>query len=544
MLTMVKPVVGWILAIVAIMTSCTGNSNSKNTGASCFFVDASSLTDTIISTYSNITSNNSALTTISASNDTSNDTTSVSLDIIKDRLISSSWLLQNGTEFDDVNSYQSSALVRTSQIVGIERMDVSKVVQYYALFCIFEATNARPNFLTDQDPRFMALSEFPGWLFHDGWTSTDVDPCGRNSTMVTSDDTSPSTTEGFYGVTCDIDGKVTHLDLSDNLLTGSFPPEVVLLAGPTIGAGNLQVIDVYKNEFLTNNNDTSWLTRLGPQFDTFMVQGTGFGGHIPKLPSGIINFNIAETLYTGGFVDDNFVDATRLEYLDMDNNNFQLSTVPKVLGSLPNLKYFYCSDCFLSGTLDFMDGMTSIMELWIDANPNITGAIPDFVGNVTTLESFSVAYNSLTGYMPTSLGGLTNLKQFWAYANQLNGEIPSTLGQLTQLVILQLEGNAFVGSMPESVCNNTVFPTDSLKTVGADCNDILFICPCCTCCDLESCLLPDQDASESAPAVEVTTSRTSDSATDCGTDGGRTRRLRGAILHSNLHFHNNVTSVR
>jgi len=513
---------------------------------------------------------------------TKSSNTTAMMDMIKDRLIQSNLLLHNGTEFEPIllttspnnnatsssaadttaantttptanttastnatttttttttnstpadtvyystPSYQYDALQRTSQVVGVEFMSLSKVIQYYALYCIYEATSAKENYLTQQDPRFLALTEFPPWLFQTGWTDPNVDPCGGSSgsgfgsTNNTSFNKVETSGDGFYGITCDDDGRVTELDLSDNLLTGAWPPEVVYLGS------NLRVIDLYKNEFLTNyQNDTSWLSDMGPTFQTFMVQGTAFGGHIPKLPSSIVNFNIADTLYDGGLTDENFQDATSLAYIDMDNNNFSNGTatgIPNVVGQLPNLQYFYCNDCFLNGNWSFLEGVTSpIVELWIDANVNITGTIPADVGNLTTLESLSIAYNSLTGYMPTTFDGLTNLKQFWAYGNLLSGEIPTTLGELTKLSIVQLEGNSFVGSMPELVCQNTVFPTDFLKQLGADCDDILFVCPCCTCCDIESCLLQNND---DGPATSTTAARP-------GSTGRQLREKRNTSL--------------
>ena len=59
---------------------------------------------------------------------------------------------------------------------------------------------------------------------------------------------------------------MVHIDLFENRLTGVWPDEVTLLAsdGPTSrGAGNLNRIDLFMNEFLFNNFDNSWMTNLG-----------------------------------------------------------------------------------------------------------------------------------------------------------------------------------------------------------------------------------------------------------------------------------------
>jgi hypothetical protein len=150
----------------------------------------------------------------------------------------------------------------------------------------------------------------------------------------------------------------------------------------------------------------------------------------------------------------------------------------------------------------------------LDTNPGITGPIYDFIGDITTLESFSVTYAALTGTIPTALGQLVDMQQvsfainmgrksrivdtylfkyahmfivylkMWLYANNLSGDIPTELGLLSSMALLQVEGNEFVGSMPEEICANTV---SVLTTLGADCLDSLFNCSCCTCCSLLEC---------------------------------------------------------
>jgi hypothetical protein len=158
------------------------------------------------------------------------------------------YVLQGGAEFEDPESYQSKALARTEEQAGIESMTDAKTVQYYALYCIYNATNKVPNIITDSDDRFDNIANFPGWTIATGWEETDVDPCS-----------------GWYGIECEMD-EVTTIDLFANVLTGVFPPEVSLLASDgerATGAGNLNRIDLFNNEFVFNNFDNSWMTSLG-----------------------------------------------------------------------------------------------------------------------------------------------------------------------------------------------------------------------------------------------------------------------------------------
>jgi hypothetical protein len=165
---------------------------------------------------------------------------------IADRL--QPFMIGGGTEFTNPNSYQSRALRRMQEQVGIDFVTDAKLVQYYALYSIFLATNGVPNPITDADPSFDGV-EVPGWTKKDGWEENDWDPC-----------------TGWHGVVC-VNDRVTELNFYENGLTGVWPHEVTLLAadGPrgVSGAGALTKIDLFSNEFLFNDYDNSWMSLLG-----------------------------------------------------------------------------------------------------------------------------------------------------------------------------------------------------------------------------------------------------------------------------------------
>jgi len=167
---------------------------------------------------------------------------------------------QGGVEFEDPSSYQSAALQRVEEQVGVDDMTDIKLMQYYSLYCIFEATNAKSNEFIIKTRAFdneggNGDGNIPGWKITAGWLENDVDPC-----------------EGeWYGVAC-VDDQVVNLDLFDNGLTGNFAPEVVFLAGDgfyATGAGALVALDIFNNEFMSNNGDNSWIEDLGSQLGTY-----------------------------------------------------------------------------------------------------------------------------------------------------------------------------------------------------------------------------------------------------------------------------------
>ena len=158
------------------------------------------------------------------------------------------FLISGGAEFKNPNSYQSKALRRVQEQDGIDFFTDAKLVQLYALFSIFAATNAMPNSIIDADPSFIGI-EVPGWINKGGWEENNIDPCA-----------------GWYGVVC-VDNRVTGLLLFNNDLSGVWPHEVTLLAsdGPrgTSGAGALAELDIFSNQFLFNDFDNSWMSLLG-----------------------------------------------------------------------------------------------------------------------------------------------------------------------------------------------------------------------------------------------------------------------------------------
>lgn len=162
------------------------------------------------------------------------------------------YALNGGDEFEDSESYQFKALKRTAQVPKILHMTDSKITQYYALYSIFEATNAVSNWIVEADTNFDTIDEIPGWISDTGWIEHDTDPC-----------------DGWYGITCDAAGHVTKIELFNNLLTGNFPAEVILLASDgeySTGAGKLNHIDLFKNIFLSNNDSNWWWQHLGSDF--------------------------------------------------------------------------------------------------------------------------------------------------------------------------------------------------------------------------------------------------------------------------------------
>ncbi|MFS8029453.1 putative protein kinase RLK-Pelle-LRR-IX family [Helianthus anomalus] len=77
----------------------------------------------------------------------------------------------------------------------------------------------------------------------------------------------------------------------------------------------------------------------------------------------------------------------------------------------------------LNGTLDVIESMTQLTEVWLHGNM-FTGTLPDFSG-LNELQTFSVRDNSLIGPVPESLTELRSLKVVNLTNNMFQGPKPS-----------------------------------------------------------------------------------------------------------------------
>lgn len=176
--------------------------------------------------------------------------------------------LQGGNEFADPTSYQAQALARTEETLGINEQSPAKIIQYYALYSVYTATNGVSNIITESE----GILDVPGWIVSAGWDAGTTDPCSGT----------------WFGVACNADGQVKSLDLFSNLLTGQFPPEVTLLAADGergSGAGALERIDLFDNMLLTNGGDNSWWSTLGSAFGKFFFRNRYMRNEIYLVPA-------------------------------------------------------------------------------------------------------------------------------------------------------------------------------------------------------------------------------------------------------------------
>ncbi|XP_062014788.1 probable LRR receptor-like serine/threonine-protein kinase At1g56130 [Rosa rugosa] len=79
----------------------------------------------------------------------------------------------------------------------------------------------------------------------------------------------------------------------------------------------------------------------------------------------------------------------------------------------------------------------------------LSGSIPDFIGNWSKLTSLDLIFNNLTGQIPDSLFNLSSLSILFLGNNKLNGALSES--KSSSLLNVDLSYNNLVGSIPSWV---------------------------------------------------------------------------------------------
>ena len=224
--------------------------------------------------------------------------------------------------------------------------------------------------------------------------------------------------EEWYGVRTDVEGRVTHLELSKIGLRGVVPTEI----------GDL-------SRLRKLNLSSNWLEsdippELGgmPALEELDLSGNSLGGIVPaeiadlgRLAKLSLGWNMLH-----GAIPPELAQLTRLEALSLTGNRLEGIIPPEVAG------------------------MASLVSLELGEN-RLKGAIPPEIARASGLTVLDLAGNRLAGAIPPEVDGLARLATLDLQQNQLAGEIPSAMGNLAQLQHLLLSQNRFSGAVPPEV---------------------------------------------------------------------------------------------
>ena len=130
------------------------------------------------------------------------------------------------------------------------------------------------------------------------------------------------------------------------------------------------------------------------------------------------------------------------------NHNYNLSGTIADLGlsSLTNLRDLHLHSTKLSGEIPDLSALTSLVNLNLSATRLLSGTIPD-LSKLVKLEKLYLLQNKLSGTIP-DLDKLVNLTELSLSLNNLSGAVPD-LDKLVNLTRLFLARNSLDGTIPD-----------------------------------------------------------------------------------------------
>ncbi|KAK8692428.1 hypothetical protein V6N13_075887 [Hibiscus sabdariffa] len=244
----------------------------------------------------------------------------------------------------------------------------------------------------------------------------------------------------FNGITCNGDGSVKEIELSNQKLMGVLPLDSIcqlqsldklsfgynLLSGAVAddlnNCSKLQYLDLGNNLFSGSFPDISSLSDLRYLY----LNGSGISGPFPWK---------------------SFENMANLTVLSLGDNPLDRTPFPNEILKLKKLSWLYLANCSIEGEIPPAIGdLTELIDLELQLN-NLSGQIPPEIGNLHKLWQLELYSNGLTGKLPVGMRNLTSLEYFDASDNNFEGDI-SEVGYLTNLVSLQLFENQFNGQIP------------------------------------------------------------------------------------------------
>ena len=256
------------------------------------------------------------------------------------------------------------------------------------------------------------------------------------------------------------------LNLADNSISGSIPSTMLSNDKPS----SLVSLDLSSNQLSSSIPLSLYNQQL---LKTLKVGDNALTGSISdgvRHLYSLVEFNISHNLFHGRLIPNGILSPSEyavwnanifrssrstLKILDISNNRLtgQLFRTDLDFKALHTLIMDQNS---LVGTIhnDRLHDFVSLSTLSFSAN-EITGTIPESIGDLKSLRNLNIGQNQLTGTIPTNLGNLRNLEVLDVSENQLKGQLPTELGSSGRLERLVLNDNKFSGTIPEAFSTMT-----------------------------------------------------------------------------------------
>ena len=303
----------------------------------------------------------------------------------------------------------------------------------------------------------------------------------------------------WYGVTTDAAGRVTALDLPDNLLrNGPLPAELGDLQNlkrldlsanfasrripPELGKlRNLEWLDLsgvvstrtpippelgnlhsLKRLDLSDRNIDGIPAELGNlqnlEWLDLSKNSVPYRATIPPELGNLRSLkrlDLSESNHNWDNLPPELGNLASLEWLDVSNALRGGASIPHELGNLRNLKWLDLSENFMGGSIPpELGNLVNLESLDLSRTTGLDGPIPPELGNLQSLERLDLSRSlprSRNTVIPPELGNLQSLKWLDLSENRIKGQIPPEIGSLQSLKWLDLSENRIEGQIPPEI---------------------------------------------------------------------------------------------
>lgn len=285
----------------------------------------------------------------------------------------------------------------------------------------------------------------------------------------------------WHGVTTNAAGQVVALDLSDNNLSGPISPDIDDLIDNLTA---LEVLDLGGNRL--NGTIPTMLDSWGSNLTHLDLSNNALSGSIPQVNSliALVHLDLSGNNLIGSIPPvDSLAD---LQVLDLSANNLTGLILPvdslaalthldlgdnRLSGPIPDLislsglLYLDLSNNALNGSIpdllldDSTPALLALTHLDLSEN-DLSGSVPDISVALPLLQFLDLSHNRFRGLLHLSsplCAALLNLTHFDLSHNQLTGPIPASLGRLEDLTHLDLSHNQLSGPLPGELGGMFVF---------------------------------------------------------------------------------------
>ncbi|OVA15863.1 Protein kinase domain [Macleaya cordata] len=138
------------------------------------------------------------------------------------------------------------------------------------------------------------------------------------------------------------------------------------------------------------------------------------------------------------------------------DQNYLTGPIPAFLGNLSSLQILSLGINALSGPVPKELGNLRNLQLLAFGSNNLSGSLPPQLGSLTNLQQIYIDSSGVGGEIPSTFANLVNMQTVWASDNAFTGRIPDFIGNWTKLTSLRFQGNSFEGPVPSSLSNLTL----------------------------------------------------------------------------------------